>query len=321
MSLKKDLEKYLRDWARSHDLRIETLHLEEAMHMMIVLVEIPASDLGFETSYQITEYGQDSLEPGLKRLRERHRRVIEEMSVRYHDQYMEITLEFAPEIKVSSMHRVADVPAKYEHIDFTPPQGVADAAERGLELRREQTGDKAGLTPAEAAEEGIGSGVQRAVNLKNRDTISPEVIGQMVGFFARHGKNIAKARKLKTREEQIDSNMYVSDLLWGGEPGEKWANRIKDMMEAADEKEKQSKAARRIAERILEGKNLPPTVEKYVKEHLDDGMDEGYAWAVAWSRYCEFSNPDSPHCKSKDYFHGKGKQSSAARVAARFLEG
>lgn len=134
----------------------------------------------------------------------------------------------------------ADVPEKYKHIDFKPPQSVADAAERGLELRREQKGDKAGLTPEEAGEKGIGSGVQRAVNLKNRDTLSPETINDMVGFFARFSDHIKDARKLKKKEKQLESNMYVSDLLWGGEPGEKWANKIKKQMEKADEKAKES---------------------------------------------------------------------------------
>jgi hypothetical protein len=151
--------------------------------------------------------------------------------------------------------RYAAVPKKYDHIDFTPPESVAKKAERGLELRKQQKGDKAGLTPEEASEEGIGSGVQRAVNLKNRDTLTPETINQMVGFFARHGKNIAKARKLTTLEEQLDSNMYVSDLLWGGEPGENWANRIKEQMEKADAKEKEASLRRwasRVAARYLQ---------------------------------------------------------------------
>jgi hypothetical protein len=159
------------------------------------------------------------------------------------------------------MFITANVPKKYEHIDFKPPQGVADAAERGLELRKEQSGDKAGLTAEEASEQGIGSGVQRATNLKNRTNVSPEVIGQMVGFFARHGKNIAKARKLTTKEEQLKSNMYVSDLLWGGEPGERWANKVKEQMEAADEKEKNASLASRVASRYLKaGKLEPPPV-------------------------------------------------------------
>ena len=55
------------------------------------------------------------------------------------------------------------VPKKYEHIDFTPPKGVADAAAKGLELRQKASpSNRGGLTPAEASKQGIGSGVQRA---------------------------------------------------------------------------------------------------------------------------------------------------------------
>lgn len=57
-------------------------------------------------------------------------------------------------------------------------------------------------------------------------------------------------------------------------------------------------------------KSLPPTVERYVKEHKEQGADEGKAWALAWSRYCQFKNPDSPHCKSDEYFHGRGPKTA-----------
>lgn len=139
---------------------------------------------------------------------------------------------------------------KYDHIDFTPPKAVAEAAERGLKLRREQEGDKAGLTNEEAAEQGIGSGVQRAVNLKNRDSLSPETINDMIGFFARFGDLIKKARKLTKKEEQLESNMFISDLLWGGQPGEAWAKRIKAQMAKADQK-KEASYVPLVLERIL----------------------------------------------------------------------
>lgn len=35
-----------------------------------------------------------------------------------------------------------------------------------------------------------------------------------------------------------------------------------------------------------EAVDLPKSVERYVKEHKDKGMEEGKAWAIAWSRYC-----------------------------------
>lgn len=122
----------------------------------------------------------------------------------------------------------------YEGIDFKPPQAVADAAAKGLELRRKQTGDKAGLTPEEAGEQGIGSGVQRAVNLKNRDTLSPETIRMMNGFFARHEKN--KSISEENKDTPWKDNGYVSWLLWGGDPGKKWVEKIISEMEEQDAK-------------------------------------------------------------------------------------
>jgi tRNA nucleotidyltransferase/poly(A) polymerase len=144
----------------------------------------------------------------------------------------------------SEARTAAAIPKKYEHIDFKPPQGVADAAAKGLELRRKASpSNRGGFTPAQAAEEGIGSGVQRAVNLKNRDTVSPKVIKQMVAFFARHEKN--KDVPADKKGEPWNAKGHVAWLLWGGDPGRTWAEKVRDQMEAADEKEKASKKAAR----------------------------------------------------------------------------
>ncbi len=79
-------------------------------------------------------------------------------------------------------------PEKYSHIDFKPPKGVAKAAERGLELRKQASkSNKGGLSTSQAKKENVGSGVQRAVNLKNQDNISPKTIKRMHNFFNRHG--------------------------------------------------------------------------------------------------------------------------------------
>lgn len=122
----------------------------------------------------------------------------------------------------------------YKHIDFKPPESVASAAERGLEYRKRQGEDKAGLTPSEAAKEGIGSGVQRATNLKNRSNVSPKVIKQMVAFFSRHQKN--KSVDSKFKNEPWRDKGYVSWLLWGGDPGKSWAEKVLRQMESADAK-------------------------------------------------------------------------------------
>lgn len=136
-------------------------------------------------------------------------------------------------LRATRTPKVAAGPAKYDHIDFKPPQSVADAAAKGLEYRAKASpSNKGGLTPAEAAEEGIGSGVQRAVNLKNRDNISPEVIKQMTAFFARHEKN--KGVAPEHRNEPWNDKGNVAWLIWGGDPGRAWAEKVKAQMEAAD---------------------------------------------------------------------------------------
>ena len=54
-------------------------------------------------------------------------------------------------------------------------------------------------------------------------------------------------------------------------------------------------------------KSLPVTVERYYKEHIDQGVSPDVAWALSWSRYCKYSYPDSTHCKRKPsaYFVNK----------------
>jgi len=77
---------------------------------------------------------------------------------------------------------------RYQHINFIPPEAVSAAASKGLKYRS-KAGGKGGLSTSQAKKEGIGSGVQRAVNLKNRDKVSPETVKRMKAFFSRHEKN------------------------------------------------------------------------------------------------------------------------------------
>lgn len=119
---------------------------------------------------------------------------------------------------------------KYEHINFKPPKSVAHAAERGLKNRRE-TG-KGGLTKKQASKAGIGSGVQRAVNLKNQNELSPSTVKRMKSFFARHS---AYKHKHKTEPKGAAKTSWD---LWGGDAGERWSNKVVNQMKAADKKSK-----------------------------------------------------------------------------------
>lgn len=136
---------------------------------------------------------------------------------------------------------------KYDHIDFKPPQSVADAAARGLELRKKNKG-KGGLSSGQANKAGVGSGVQRATNLKNRNNLSPSTVKRMKAFFDRHKGN----EKASGGKPLSQDKGYISFMLWGGNPGRSWANKVVRQMEAADKK---SKRANQYADKF----NLPRT--------------------------------------------------------------
>ncbi len=121
---------------------------------------------------------------------------------------------------------------RYEGIDFVPPQSVADAAARGLELRKKFK--RGGLSPQEAGRQGIGSGVTRAASLKNRQRISPDTIGRMVNFFARHERDLRSEAARKSSEPTAGE---IAWLLWGGHPGRAWAEKVKGQMERAEQKD------------------------------------------------------------------------------------
>ena len=150
---------------------------------------------------------------------------------------------------------------KYSHIDFKPPEGVAKAAERGLELRKKAPkSKKGGLSVSQASKEGVGSGVQRAVNLKNRDMMNPDTVKRMNNFFNRHEKN----KKIDKGKTAVEDKGYQAWLLWGGDPGAAWARKIVKQMDAADKKAKfesfidelTTKENSALMETIKEGFNL-----------------------------------------------------------------
>jgi 2'-5' RNA ligase len=147
--------------------------------------------------------------------------------------------------------KFAAVPKKYENIDFKPPESVAKEAEKGLEYR--QRSGKGGLSSQEAGKSGIGSGVQRAVNLKNRNNIAPDTIQQMLNFFSRHEKN--KSIAPENKKTPWEDAGYVAWLLWGGDAGLAWAKKVRDQMDRAD-KESEKKASSPLALRRDYGSSL-----------------------------------------------------------------
>jgi len=112
---------------------------------------------------------------------------------------------------------------------FTPPSSVRSAAGRGLELREKWK--RGGLSNEQASDQGIGSGVQRAVNLKNGDALTLQTVKRMHAFFSRHQKNY---RPDKKEPDGGPTAGTIAWLLWGGNAGKSWAAGIVGDVEKAN---------------------------------------------------------------------------------------
>lgn len=111
--------------------------------------------------------------------------------------------------------------AAYDGIDFTPPAGVRSEAKRGLEWR-----DKFNRG-------GTAVGVARARDLSNGKSISPDTAKRMASFFARHEVD-KQGEGFSPSEIGFPSAGRIAWALWGGDPGQAWANKLVRQMNAAD---------------------------------------------------------------------------------------
>ena len=104
---------------------------------------------------------------------------------------------------------------------FAPPKGVQEAAQQGLDYRREY------------GRGGTAVGVARARDLSNGASVSLETINRMVSFFARHEENRVPPSE-KTLPDGGPTNGWIAWLLWGGDAGRAWANRIAESQDDAE---------------------------------------------------------------------------------------
>ena len=94
-----------------------------------------------------------------------------------------------------------------------PPAEVTAAAKRGLELR------------AKFRRGGTSVGAHRAKELAERRPLSPRDVVAMSAYFARH--EVDKASKSHEWADETDPSAgYIAWLLWGDEPGRRWANSL-----------------------------------------------------------------------------------------------
>ena len=114
---------------------------------------------------------------------------------------------------------------KYEYIDFKPPAGAANAAKKAIKWKDEH---------GSAVDGGTQVGWTRASQLVSGDEMSPETVRRMYKFFQRHEKN--KSVKPEFKDEPWRDNGYVAWLIWGGDAGKRWAEKLWNQMEEADKK-------------------------------------------------------------------------------------
>jgi lambda family phage portal protein len=111
--------------------------------------------------------------------------------------------------------------AKYDGIDFTPPQGARDAAKRALDVREGKPSSQRGMTPV---------GIARARDLMNGVKLSPDTARRMKAFFDRHEVD----KKGATFGEQ--GKGWQAWNGWGGDAGYAWARKVVGQMEAREKK-------------------------------------------------------------------------------------
>lgn len=103
---------------------------------------------------------------------------------------------------------------------FKPPKGVQEEAQRAIDWREEHGDEVKGGTQV---------GWTRARQLANGEGVSAETINRMVSFFARHEGNEVIDPKFEGKPWQ-DAG-YVAWLLWGGDAGRSWSEKIKRGLE------------------------------------------------------------------------------------------
>lgn len=89
-----------------------------------------------------------------------------------------------------------------------PTQGMVEAAQQGLDYRREY------------GRGGTEVGIARARDIVNGRNLSPDTVRRMKAFFDRHEKNRNSGEK---EPDGGPTNGWIAWLLWGGDAGRTWA--------------------------------------------------------------------------------------------------
>jgi HK97 family phage prohead protease len=160
------------------------------------------------------------------------------------------------------------VAAKYDHIDFTPPSGVRDEAAKGLAWRDEFNRG------------GTAVGVARARDLSNGTNISPDTAKRMASYFARHEVD-KQGEGFSPGEDGFPSAGRIAWALWGGDPGQAWANKLTTQIDAADNNRSMEMNIERRSLIIDEVESDSPLLA--VETRSEEGSDTSQEWIVGYA--------------------------------------
>ena len=159
---------------------------------------------------------------------------------------------------------------KGQEINTKPTEAVANAAKRGLRLRKEF---KRGGTRV---------GVTRANQLARRDELSTDTVKRIKAYFDRHAVDMEAPKNKDPDAAGYPGAGLIAWLLWGGNPGRAWANRIVKRMKTIDEQQNSTAADNKvwaINPKHLQAASATLSAELIIDDEDDDDMMDDYAMA------------------------------------------
>lgn len=152
-------------------------------------------------------------------------------------------------------------------INTKPTEEMANEAKRGLDWRKEYNRG------------GTEVGVARAVQLINRENLSPRTIKRMYSFFSRHEVD-KQAEGFRKGEEGYPSAGRIAWALWGGDAGFSWSKRKVQEINKEKEENQEIEIDACIIYEIDEEEKAPlsarvkEAIKNKVKEHNDKHGDK-----------------------------------------------
>jgi HK97 family phage portal protein len=138
-------------------------------------------------------------------------------------------------------------------IDFTPTDGMATEAKRGLAWRKE------------FGRGGTMVGLARANQLVSKENLSPSTVKRMFSFFSRHEVD-KQAEGFRPGEKGYPSNGRIAWSLWGGDSGFSWSKKKVAQIDRESKEESESEE-KQLTAAVKEG--LKNKVKDHNEKHGD----------------------------------------------------